>query len=255
MYLRKCPITNFGDDLNLFLVRKISSEEVIVVNQHFKPPAGEIIHLVIGSLLRWADRNTVVWGTGYQYLNARVRERPLKICAVRGRLTREQLLQQGFDCPQVYGDPALLLPRYYKPTAEIKFKLGIMPHYVDQNSATLDKFRREDGVLFINALSPVEKIVDDINSCERIASSCLHGIVVADAYKIPSTWIKLSNKVIGKGFKFRDYFSSVGRRMEEPLILSNGTTLESIFESFGDYEIDIDLDRLHDVCPFKDGEK
>lgn len=251
MYLRKCPIVNFGDDLNPFLAQKISSEEVVVVDHLFNPPLGEVVYLVIGSLLRWADRNTIVWGTGYQYLNKKVKEQPLKICAVRGKLTRGQLLQQGFDCPEIYGDPALLLPRFYKPTTKAKFKLGIMPHYVDQGSATLNKFRQENGVLFINALSSVEKIIDDINSCERIASSCLHGIIVADTYNIPSAWIKLSNRVKGNGFKFRDYFSSVSRKNNEPLVLNDSMGIEVILNSFEEYKIQIDLDKLWEACPFK----
>lgn len=251
MYLRKCQITNFGDDLNPFLARKITNEKIVIVDHLFNPPSGEVVYLAIGSLLRWADRNTIVWGTGYQYLNKKVKEQPLKICAVRGKLTREQLLQQGFDCPEIYGDPALLLPRFYKTTTKAKFKLGVMPHYVDQGSVILNKFRQENGVFFINALSPVEKVIDDINSCERIASSCLHGIIVADAYGIPSTWIKLSDRVKGDGFKFRDYFSSVGRKNDKPLVLDSEMTLKSIFDSFNDYKIDIDLDKLWEACPFK----
>lgn len=251
MYVRRCTMTNFGDDLNMPLIKSISGKSPTAVNQSFGNPTNKIIYLVIGSVLQWADRNSIVWGTGYMSPNSRMREKPRKICAVRGRLTREQLFRQGFDCPETYGDPALLYPRFYMPVVDKKFKLGIMPHYIDQNVVTLNRFKNIPGVLFINARQTVNKVVDDINSCEKIVSSCLHGLIVADAYGIPSLWIKLSDKVLGNGFKFRDYFSSVGRRNDNPLILNNSISIESILRSFEEYRIQIDLDKLWQACPFR----
>ncbi|GAG95363.1 unnamed protein product, partial [marine sediment metagenome] len=64
-------------------------------------------------------------------------------------------------------------------------------------------------------------------------------------------WMKLSNKVLGEGYKFRDYFSSVGRRNDKPLILSNDMSIDFILNSFGEYKIEIDLDKLLEACPFK----
>jgi len=251
MYVRRCTMTNFGDDLNMPLIKSISGESLVGINQSFPNQNNEIVYLVIGSVLQWADRNSIVWGAGYMSPNSRMKEKPQKICAVRGRLTREQLLKQGFDCPETYGDPALLYPRCYTPDANKRFKLGIMPHYVDQQAPVLNKFRGMPEVLFMNARDPVNKIVDDIRSCERIASSSLHGLIVADAYGIPSLWIKLSDKVLGDGFKFRDYFSSVGRRNDKPLVMDESIGMESILDSFEEYRIEIDLDRLWKACPFR----
>jgi pyruvyltransferase len=74
---------------------------------------------------------------------------------------------------------------------------------------------------------------------------------VADAYGIQSTWLKFSDKATGDGFKFRDYFMSVGRKDREALVVTEKTTIEDIYKNFYDYKIDIDLDKLLEVCPFK----
>lgn len=250
MIVRRYMLANFGDELNTPLVNKISGENVKSVNETFKNPDNDVINMVIGSVLSLADRNTVVWGTGYISAFSRMKEKPLKICAVRGPLTRARLIDQGFECPEVYGDPALLYPRYYKPSSERKFRLGIMPHYIDRDAATLNGLKESD-VLFINALDPVNKVVKEVNSCERIASSSLHGLIIADAYGVPSVWIKLSDRVLGWGFKFADYFSSVKRKDRKPLVMNGSANLKSIMDKFEDYEIDINLDMLFEACPFK----
>ena len=39
----------------------------------------------------------------------------------------------------------------------------------------------------------------------------MHGRIIAEAYRIPFEWIKLSDKVLGNGFKFEDYLSATDR--------------------------------------------
>jgi len=252
MYIIRCPIKNWGDDLNITLIKCITGEVPISVKRTFVPPSGTEVYLILGSILSYANKNTVVWGPGFISLKEEIAQRPKKICAVRGPLSREKLLAQGITCPRIYGDPALLYPRFYSPkNAKKKYKLGIIPHYIDKKVPVISNFRNKDDILIIDIQEPINQVVDNIYSCERIASSCLHGIICADAYGIPSTWIKFSNKVIGKGFKFKDYFASVNRKDDEPLVIKGNTTVQQILDQFYDYTIDIDLDKLFSVCPFK----
>jgi pyruvyltransferase len=140
---------------------------------------------------------------------------------------------------------------FYKPSKKKKYKLGIIPHYVDKENVFFNKLKNNPDILIIDIEGGIKKVVDEICSCELIASSSLHGIIVADAYGIPSTWIKFSDNVMGSGFKFRDYFASVGRKDNAPLTIDKKSTIKKILEGYSDYELDIDLDKLLGACPFK----
>ena len=237
---------NWGDELNKTLCGYISGCEIhygTIIDPHY---------LCIGSILRLANEKSVVWGSGFIKENEEALGKPT-VRAVRGPLSRKKLLDQGFSCPEIYGDPALLLPRYYNPPIEKQYKIGIIPHYIDQDNKWLDQFKDNPDVNVINILNPlVLNFVDEVKKCEVILSSSLHGIICGDAYGIPSYWIELSDKVIGNGFKFLDYFLSVKRKEKGPIRIEENTKLEEIcLCKFTDYKIDIDLDLLYHVCPFR----
>ena len=97
----------------------------------------------------------------------------------------------------------------------------------------------------------INRFVDEVNQCETILSSSLHGIICGDSYGIPSYWIELSDKVHGAGFKFRDYFSSVNRPILDPIRPNLNQRIIAISNHFYKYKIDIDLDKLFNACPFK----
>lgn len=243
--------SNFGDALNPFFIKLLTKKINIIYYEKniFSRLFPRENIMVIGSILELADSNTIVWGSGFISEKSFLKVKPKKILAVRGPLTRKKVIDQGIECPEVFGDPCLLLPKYYYPHVKKKHELGLIPHYVDKTNTFINNLINDD-VLVIDIKSGVENVVKQILSCERIASSALHGIIAADAYNIPSVWIKFSNKVIGEGFKFRDYFLSVNREDLFPLEIDANTTFDDIEEKFKEYEILIDLDKLLDVCPF-----
>ncbi len=202
---------NFGDIINPIILDKLFNKKVKHVNsKHYNKD----FYLVIGSVLGRARKNTIVWGSGFISSDSRCQEKPKKIYAVRGPKTREILLSQGIDCPEVYGDPALLLPRIYNPKIEKKYKLGIVPHLVDRDNKWLSSLENDNEVLILDILEKDPfKFIDNLLSCEKIASSSLHGIIASDAYGIPSVWLEFSKNVIGDGFKFEDYFICLLKEM------------------------------------------
>ncbi len=198
---------NAGDVASAIIVSELGNTQVNVVGEE---PCGVPNLIAIGSILHWSDADSIIWGAGL------IREAlpvtpPRAIYAVRGLLTRDELHAQGVNCPEVIGDPAVLMahlrPRQATPTTE----LGVIPHYVDVNSNFVTR-ARADGAKIINPLLPIEEYIAQLVDCRRIISSSLHGIIFAHSYGIPAVWVRLSNLVYGDGFKFRDYYSSIGFR-------------------------------------------
>lgn len=248
---------NWGDALNPILIQKISGKTPLIATKYTYNIKNSTVYSVIGSVLEGANTNNcrhgnlVIWGTGFISNQGQLKVQPKDICAVRGPMTRKLLLKQGYECPAIYGDPALLYPRFYKPKSKKKYKLGIIPHYVDRNHPVINNFQNDPDVLIIDILSGIHNVADQICSCQKIASSSLHGIIAADAYGIPSTWVKFSDNVIGNGFKFLDYFKSVGRTDEKPLIIQKNSSIDDIFDTYYQYKLDLDLDELWEACPFR----
>jgi pyruvyltransferase len=219
------------------LIKELNKKEVI---------------LVAGSILgRGGDYNSTIWGSGFISINSKLKSVPKKICAVRGPLTREIILSQNIDCPKIYGDPALLLPKYYNPKIEKKYALGIIPHYYhyDNHKDYIQSISNQD-TLVIDIREGIFPVIDKILSCNKIASSSLHGIIVSDAYDIPSIRLEFPTKLSGGNFKFYDYLLSVNRSDLNPFIITKETTAKDIIKSIEKIKIQIDLNKLLSACPF-----
>lgn len=162
---------------------------------------------------------------------------------------------RGIDCPSVFGDPALLLPRFYTPKRmEKRYKLGVIPHVIDWDYDVMRKIRKERNDILVIDLAHYDKwtdVIDQICSCEAIASSSLHGLIVSDAYNVPNCWITLSGKISGGLFKYFDYFSSVGREEAGPEKVEHMSDLQTIENKMVSWKpITIDTDPILNSCPF-----
>lgn len=250
IFIRGCVLPNLGDSANKPLVEYLSGKKVNIVNSSFNLPVVDI-YTVMGSVMGWADSQTTVWGTGCINENSLPKETPKRILAVRGELTRSILLKAGILCPEVYGDPFILMPLVYKTNGVKKYKIGIIPHQIEKDLSPIIE-KQFEGCHIIDVQQPVFNIVEEICGCEMIASSALHGIICADTYNVPAIWLKLSNKVIGNGFKFLDYFTSVKREDKEPLIYSEDLTIEDIKYKFLSWSKPrINIQPLLNSCPWR----
>jgi pyruvyltransferase len=213
--------TNFGDALNVYLIEKLTDKKVIPVTSNTDlTEEGKKIYSCVGSILQKNFKYPVeVWGSGCMYGDRPVKK-VSKIHAIRGKLSREIVIRNKISCPEIYGDPAILLPLIYKPVKVKKtHTIGLLPHYIDQNEKWVLKYKNEQDIKFINILDPIEKIIDEVNKVGYVITSSLHGLICADAYNIPSLWVEFSDKVKGNGFKFYDYFSGINYDLYTPLQL------------------------------------
>lgn len=244
---------NWGDKLNDWMGRKISGLDVVHRADIYPYPA-RTTHYWIGSHLAsgCADPNAVIWGSGCISATVPLSGRPKAICAVRGWLSNERLKKAGLPAPGVVGDAALLLPRLYEPKRNLEqVSLGVIPHCFEWNEEFYRRTREWDDVRVIDICGGIEDVIEQIVACDRIVSSSLHGIICADAYGVPSSWLHASDKPVGDGFKFRDYFSSVGRSDRDPFVVTASTERAQLEDLFHDYRINIDLDALWAACPIK----
>jgi pyruvyltransferase len=245
-------VKNFGDALNPCLVSALSGKKVISFNK-ITNFSHKTVYSVIGSVLDKKNiENMEVWGSGFISKDGKFNISPKKIHAVRGPLTRELVLKQGLDCPEVYGDPALLLPLIYQPKGLKQYKVGIIPHYVDKDNEYIKRFKDKvnHDAIIIDIEDDIFSIAEKINQCEFIASSSLHGIIVADAYGIPSMWIKCSDHIRGGNFKYLDYFMSVNRKHHQPYVINHDFSLEDLIENHPHEKVVINTDKLLRSCPF-----
>lgn len=171
-----------------------------------------------GSIASKARPHTTVLGSGFISTNDKI-ELKANYKFVRGPDTRRKIISAGGICPEIYGDPALLLPTFIDE-AKKTHDIGIIPHYTDYNE--IKKKYPTEFVINLMTSDPV-KTTKEITSCRKIISSSLHGLIVANAYSIPAAWVSFGNNLAGDNFKFYDYFNSINVLVAVPSTIDNPT--------------------------------
>ena len=174
---------------------------------------GSLNVMLVGSLIHWCDRHTVVCGTGMISPQHKPPEMPKKIIAVRGPRTRALLLELGADVPKRFGDPGALAGEFVTQGVEPTHEYGVVLHDVDRGWARMfghGWLRRRDDTLYIDIRQGAIAVIDAINRCNTIFSSSLHGLIFAHALQKNALWVRCSDRIIGGTFKFFDYFESLG---------------------------------------------
>ncbi|WP_130734323.1 polysaccharide pyruvyl transferase family protein [Flavobacterium sp. J27] len=249
---------NYGDVLGKYLVEKISGKKVVfawpkkkAIADFFSP-----IYVTIGSIIHNVNHKCIVWGSGI--INCEFKIKKATFLAVRGPQTRKYLLNFGYQVPEVYGDPAILLPLFFNPVVEKKYKIGIVPHYKDYEIVKNWYTNHKDIVVIDMMTNDVEAKTREFLECEKIISSSLHGIIIAHAYEIPAVWQKFSNKVFGDDIKYQDYFESVGLNSYKPNIRETAFLDDEIAPLFIGKPFLPNQETMHKlreglmaVCPFK----
>ena len=232
--------------MSRWLMEKLTARRVV------RAAEGEACYVAIGSVINRVTNDAQVWGTGSFGPEPPRQVNPRAIYhAVRGPLTRARILDRGCECPRIYGDPALLAPLYFQDDIQKDTDIGIAIRWSDDAWKGLNV---GNGVKLIDfGTSDVEGTLQQLLSCKKIITSSLHGLIIADAYGIPSAWLS-STSPKGGEFKFYDYFLSVDkvRHTHEVRLQDIELTVEELESqfSFDARPINFDPRELLAACPF-----
>lgn len=217
---------NFGDWIGPWLI-SMKTGKIAINSRHIgKVPqtifsVGSVIHH-----LKSINEKTIVWGSGLikpldrrNTWHLKKKIKLVKFSGVRGRLTQSELVNKlGLNIPDVLGDPALLLPRYYQPKSQAKIRISLCPH-IQHHEEFKNKFKQYNDINVVDLKRDPRDVIDDIVNSEICISSSLHGLIIAQAYGIPWIWLRIEDqKLVGDKFKFLDFYSTLFHCSEDHLI-------------------------------------
>lgn len=207
---------NLGDALGIVICqyllneRNLSVDSYVPVKKHLFTVGSNIF----GSNIKGNYQDTTIWGSGIIQeptigvtFFQKIARRKLDVRAVRGPLTREILLKFGHQCPERYGDPAILMPLIYQPIIQDKRPYSIVLQFAHER-----KFRANhpnEHMVSMNT-NDYKAVIDEIVSSKIVYTSSLHGIILAESYGVPAVFFRGLNKKID--FKYLDYYYSTGRK-------------------------------------------
>ena len=142
-----------------------------------------------------------------EFLLQKIARRKLDIRAVRGPLTRDVLIKKyGHKCPEIYGDPAILMPLIYNPHIEKEYEYLVIPQFIDEK-----KFKTEhpnERMITMNT-DDYKSVINEIKKSKIIYTSSLHGLILAESYGIPAVFFRSLPQY--KDFKYYDWYYSTNR--------------------------------------------
>lgn len=262
--------SNFGDQIGPWLVQEIAGKRIIntrySTQDHGRMLAtvGSVIQMLPTSATTAAD----IWGTGImrdpssEELEGLKKLTDVAVHAVRGKLTRNVLIEQlGWDVPEVYGDPALLCPRFFTPEIDPspRANVAFVPHFkhIEYHFANAAEFQNSlgDRAHVVDVHADLRDVITQIASSKVCVSSSLHGIIIAQAYGVPWVWLYTPDKNIGGGrFKFDDFFSTLAdpetvASVSVPVDDFPGLDFEELPRKAALPTLGIDLDALQAAFP------
>ena len=193
---------NLGDSLNPHLLSALTGMPIKRVSTE-----GDGM-MMIGSTIERAKDHCHIWGSGLISQQSSPQAK-LKLHSVRGPLTQNRLKQLGYTCPEVFGDPAILMPVFFPMRDRTPTRIGVIPHF--QHSGR--HFKGDIELISVNRgiHEDFEAFVEQLSRCSFVFSSSLHGLILSRAYRIPCARVIFEqDQLSGDDSKFADYRLGVG---------------------------------------------
>ena len=169
----------------------------------------------VGSVIGRGSFDATVWGSGIlcepliPVIKSQQGVRKLDVRAVRGPVTRQILMDCGFECPEVYGDPAILLPLMFNPEVREKtHDVSLILHH----ATSLSPESAPAGCNVIDiATDDYRTFATQVAQSKMTISTSLHGIIISESYGVPSVYLWEDSAVGKQSLKFNDWYYSTGR--------------------------------------------
>ncbi len=188
LYVWRGTTRNFGDELNGLLWPHLLPGRL---DDDLLDNGGADLLLGIGSVLdarHRADRRKIVAGAGFGgYEAPAALDGSWEIYWVRGPRTARQL---GLPTAFGLGDPASLLPLAHPVAHNATGAIGFMPHFESLARGAWPEAAAQAGLTLIDPSDPPCAILEQIAGCRMLLSEAMHGVIVADALRIP--WVALA---------------------------------------------------------------
>jgi succinoglycan biosynthesis protein ExoV len=182
LYRWRGASANFGDELNTILWPRLLPG--------FFDSDPDVRFLGIGSVLDERHPSgtvKLVAGSGYGgYERKPLLDENWIIHWVRGPRSAAML---GLPPERALGDPAVLLPPALGLTPTGGGDTGFMPHFESAARGAWQQAAEQAGVRLIDPRGDPLAILHAIGRCKLLLSEALHGVIVADALRVP--WIAL----------------------------------------------------------------
>lgn len=241
IFYTKC--NNFGDELNDVIFKAYSKEGLCHSCNIMKLDyvgVGSILD--VGLLVLSSSKGVKTWlknaikqlkclfvfkpivvlssGISFRYENPQNLRfaRKMQFPIVRGKLTASVLKKSGYLKEDVVvGDIGLLASDLLTEKVEKKYSLGVIPHFRDLDSPLIWKIlEKTPQSTCINVQDSPVNVIKKIAECERIVSTSLHGLIVADSLHVPNLWLEnpwvhYERPIEDYRFKYNDYYSALGQ--------------------------------------------
>ena len=127
-----------------------------------------------------------------------------RVYAVRGPRSAQAL---GLDPRAAITDSAMLVRAVNLPARPKRHKVAYMPHWWSDVHGDWRAACDLAGIYFIDPLSGVEAVLNDLRETELLISEALHGAIVADALRTP--WVPVTAYKHILALKWLDWAESV----------------------------------------------
>lgn len=247
--IKYADIPNAGDLLNVNIMKQIfhidvehtrSAVEADIVGLgsclasfQYQRPFRMALHEIV-------NKSVVhhVWGTGFMYEEKEKEPRfihKVVFHALRGELSKkrvEKITGKSLGAIPLC-DGGILAAELFDKRIEKKYELGIIPHFREQDEPLFQEMMKNSKrSVMINLRNDPLKVCEQIGSCDYILSSSLHGLIISDSFHIPNLYVKVSDKLAGDGFKFRDYYSGYGFDVNTVDVNISIPTINNIIDNY-----------------------